>query len=154
MGCFDEGKETLNVTCDVLSCPHRCRWRAPATRYALSAVRDRSFSGNVIGALIVSGPIIIIVASFTNVAYEQLPLDDDDVPSPSSARGNGSGGQIPDPSVGIIPSRPNGDQRDVDTDHGGDEYGHDGDVGGEDLVANDNSGDPGGRKVWPDVSGC
>ncbi|KAI3676781.1 hypothetical protein L1987_86394 [Smallanthus sonchifolius] len=47
--------------------------------------------GNVVGALIASGPVIVIAASFTNVAYERLPLDEDDV----AADG---GGGFPDPS--------------------------------------------------------
>ncbi|XP_071939252.1 AT-hook motif nuclear-localized protein 21-like [Coffea arabica] len=55
--------------------------------------------GNVVGALIASGPMIVIAASFTNVAYERLSLDEDDhslqVQPPMvfqpSIGGNGSG---------------------------------------------------------------
>ncbi|KAK1426455.1 hypothetical protein QVD17_15127 [Tagetes erecta] len=34
--------------------------------------------GNVVGALIAAGPVIVIAASFSNVAYERLPLEEDD----------------------------------------------------------------------------
>ncbi|XP_027118657.1 AT-hook motif nuclear-localized protein 21-like [Coffea arabica] len=34
--------------------------------------------GNVVGALIAFGPVIVIAVSFTNVAYERLSLDEDD----------------------------------------------------------------------------
>lgn len=67
----------------------------------LAGGQGQVVGGNVVGALISSGPVIIIAASFTNVAYERLPLDDEEVPPPSSAGGNGSEGQIPDPSAGL-----------------------------------------------------
>ncbi|KAL2508314.1 AT-hook motif nuclear-localized protein 23 [Forsythia ovata] len=66
--------------------------------------------GNVVGALIASGPVIIIAASFTNVAYERLPLDEEEtlqmqppVSHPSGSGGGGSGmsSQFPDPSLGL-----------------------------------------------------
>ncbi|KAL4197483.1 hypothetical protein AMTRI_Chr04g188440 [Amborella trichopoda] len=34
--------------------------------------------GNVVAALVVSGPVITMVAWFGNVAYERLPLDEDE----------------------------------------------------------------------------
>jgi hypothetical protein len=34
--------------------------------------------GSVVGELTATGPIIVIAASFTNVAYERLSLDGDD----------------------------------------------------------------------------
>lgn len=36
------------------------------------------FGGSVVGALLASGPVIIMAASFGNAAYERLPLLDDD----------------------------------------------------------------------------
>ena len=75
--------------------------------------------GNVVGALIASGPMIVIAASFTNVAYERLSLDEDDhslqVQPPMvfqpSIGGNGSGtsgavaggsnNKFSDPSLGL-----------------------------------------------------
>ncbi|KAK7340417.1 hypothetical protein VNO77_21119 [Canavalia gladiata] len=69
--------------------------------------------GNVVGPLVASGPVIVIASSFTNVAYERLPLDEDESlqmqQGQSSAGGNddgnGSGGvnnnSFPDPSSGL-----------------------------------------------------
>ncbi|CAI9770401.1 unnamed protein product [Fraxinus pennsylvanica] len=73
----------------------------------LAGGQGQVVGGNVIGALIASGPVIIIAASFTNVAYEKLPLDEDEalqmqppLSQPSSGSGGGSG-QFPDPSMGL-----------------------------------------------------
>ncbi|XP_022897182.1 AT-hook motif nuclear-localized protein 23-like [Olea europaea var. sylvestris] len=73
----------------------------------LAGGQGQVVGGNVIGALIASGPVIIIAASFTNVAYERLPLDEDEalqlqppLSQPSSG-GSGGTGQFPDPSVGL-----------------------------------------------------
>ncbi|XP_057512291.1 AT-hook motif nuclear-localized protein 23-like [Actinidia eriantha] len=64
--------------------------------------------GNVVGALIAAGPVIIVAASFTNVAYERLPLDEDDeaaqFPSggaPGNGGSGGAGNTFPDPSSGL-----------------------------------------------------
>ncbi|PIN15876.1 hypothetical protein CDL12_11481 [Handroanthus impetiginosus] len=55
--------------------------------------------GNVVGALIASGPVIIIAASFTNVAYERLPLEEEE--GLQQPAGGGGGNQFPDPSLGL-----------------------------------------------------
>ncbi|XP_047977649.1 AT-hook motif nuclear-localized protein 23-like [Salvia hispanica] len=59
----------------------------------LAGGQGQVVGGNVVGALIASGPVIIIAASFTNVAYERLPLVDEDEgniqmqqPPPASAQ--------------------------------------------------------------------
>lgn len=65
--------------------------------------------GNVVGALVASGPVIVIASSFTNVAYERLPLDEDESSlqmqqGQSSTSGGGGGGvnnSFPDPSSGL-----------------------------------------------------
>jgi len=68
--------------------------------------------GNVVGPLVASGPVIVIASSFTNVAYERLPLDEDESlqmqQGQSSAGGGGGGGggdgvnnSFPDPSSGL-----------------------------------------------------
>lgn len=55
--------------------------------------------GNVAGSLIASGPVTVIVSSFTNVAYERLPLDEEE---PSNGGGGGSlSNPFPDPSAGL-----------------------------------------------------
>lgn len=70
----------------------------------LAGGQGQVVGGNVVGALIASGPVIIIAASFTNVAYERLPLDDDEatlqIPPPSDG-GGGGGDQFPNPSLGL-----------------------------------------------------
>ncbi|CAA2985351.1 Hypothetical predicted protein [Olea europaea subsp. europaea] len=73
----------------------------------LAGGQGQVVGGNVVGALIATGPVIIIAASFTNVAYERLPLDEDEalqmqpsVSQPSSGGVVGSG-QFPDPSMGL-----------------------------------------------------
>ncbi|KAL3516712.1 hypothetical protein ACH5RR_023614 [Cinchona calisaya] len=76
----------------------------------LAGGQGQVVGGNVVGALIASGPVIVIAASFTNVAYERLPLEEDDQslqmlpPSASQPAGGGGGGannQFPDPSLGL-----------------------------------------------------
>ncbi|URE37678.1 DNA-binding protein ESCAROLA-like [Musa troglodytarum] len=68
--------------------------------------------GSVVGALIAAGPVIVIAASFTNVAYERLPLDEEEQlqmhppvsQSPNADGGGTSGGvgtSFTDPSSGL-----------------------------------------------------
>ncbi|QCE12434.1 AT-hook motif nuclear-localized protein 23-like [Vigna unguiculata] len=73
--------------------------------------------GNVVGPLVASGPVIVIASSFTNVAYERLPLDEEESmqmqQGQSSGGGGGGGGgsggggggvsnnSFPDPSSGL-----------------------------------------------------
>lgn len=68
----------------------------------LAGGQGQVVGGNVVGALIASGPVIIIAASFTNVAYERLPLDEEEglqMSQPPSGGGGGvDGNQYPDPS--------------------------------------------------------
>ncbi|PON56703.1 AT-hook motif nuclear-localised protein [Parasponia andersonii] len=79
----------------------------------LAGGQGQVVGGNVVGALIAAGPVIVIASSFTNVAYERLPLDDDEPPlqmqqqvPQSSGGGGGSGSGVtnnpfPDPSAGL-----------------------------------------------------
>ncbi|XP_052194926.1 AT-hook motif nuclear-localized protein 23-like [Diospyros lotus] len=76
----------------------------------LAGGQGQVVGGNVVGALIASGPVIVIAASFTNVAYERLPLDEDEqlqIQQPVSDGGDGDGGgggvsnPFPDPSSGL-----------------------------------------------------
>ncbi|CAI9103363.1 OLC1v1001828C1 [Oldenlandia corymbosa var. corymbosa] len=83
----------------------------------LAGGQGQVVGGNVVGALIASGPVIVIAASFSNVAYERLPLDDDDSVAMQPPAGSGSGGggggsgtptsggggsnQFADPSLGL-----------------------------------------------------
>ncbi|KAG9452963.1 hypothetical protein H6P81_005867 [Aristolochia fimbriata] len=74
----------------------------------LAGGQGQVVGGSVVGALIAAGPVIVIAASFTNVAYERLPLDDDDPPplqihppashSPGAATGTPSAASgVPNP---------------------------------------------------------
>ncbi|XP_057981126.1 AT-hook motif nuclear-localized protein 23-like [Malania oleifera] len=71
----------------------------------LAGGQGQVVGGNVVGALVASGPVIVIASSFTNIAYERLPLDEEEPPvSGSSGGGSGSGGlnnPFPDPSSGL-----------------------------------------------------
>ncbi|XP_022147063.1 AT-hook motif nuclear-localized protein 23-like [Momordica charantia] len=69
----------------------------------LAGGQGQIVGGNVVGSLIASGPVIVIASSFTNVAYERLPLDEEE---PSNG-GGGCGGSLsnpfPDPSAAGLP---------------------------------------------------
>ncbi|KZV31598.1 DNA-binding protein ESCAROLA [Dorcoceras hygrometricum] len=76
----------------------------------LAGGQGQVVGGNVVGALIASGPVVIIAASFTNVAYERLPLDEEEeegLGQPDSGggggvnRGVGGGHHFHDPSLGL-----------------------------------------------------
>lgn len=72
----------------------------------LSGGQGQVVGGNVVGALTASGPVIVIASSFTNVAYERLPLEEDETLQMQQSSGGGGGGggvssQFPDPSSGL-----------------------------------------------------
>jgi hypothetical protein len=78
----------------------------------LAGGQGQVVGGNVVGALIASGPVIVIAASFTNVAYERLPLDEDEplqfqgsaggsVGDGGGGSGNGGGNLFPDQPMGL-----------------------------------------------------
>ncbi|KAF8379098.1 hypothetical protein HHK36_028527 [Tetracentron sinense] len=74
----------------------------------LAGGQGQVVGGSVVGALIAAGPVIVIAASFTNVAYERLPLDEEEPlqiqPPVSQSSGTGGGGihnPFPDPSSGL-----------------------------------------------------
>ncbi|XP_042489230.1 AT-hook motif nuclear-localized protein 23-like [Macadamia integrifolia] len=75
----------------------------------LAGGQGQVVGGSVVGALIAAGPVIVIAASFTNVAYERLPLEEEEAtlqiqPPVSQSSGGGGGGIInpfPDPSSGL-----------------------------------------------------
>ncbi|KAL4562889.1 hypothetical protein LXL04_026920 [Taraxacum kok-saghyz] len=57
----------------------------------LAGGQGQVVGGNVVGALVASGPVIVIAASFTNVAYERLPLDEEEAAASSGGGGGGNG---------------------------------------------------------------
>ncbi|KAM6557501.1 hypothetical protein CsatB_004520 [Cannabis sativa] len=87
----------------------------------LAGGQGQVVGGNVVGELTAAGPVIVIASSFTNVAYERLPLDEEAeaqlqmqtpaAPEGSGGSGGGGGGggvsgnsnnnPFPDPSSGL-----------------------------------------------------
>ncbi|XP_027346343.1 AT-hook motif nuclear-localized protein 23-like [Abrus precatorius] len=78
----------------------------------LAGGQGQVVGGSVVGELTAAGPVIVIAASFTNVAYERLPLDEEEqlqIQPPGAAGSQGSGGggvgnngnPFPDPSSGL-----------------------------------------------------
>lgn len=77
----------------------------------LAGGQGQVMGGNVVGALIAAGPVIVIAASFTNVAYERLPVEEEEVqiqaPSGGGSGGSSGGGgggvsnPFPDQSLGL-----------------------------------------------------
>lgn len=76
----------------------------------LAGGQGQVVGGSVVGELTAAGPVIVIAASFTNVAYEKLPLEEDEQlqmqpPASQSSGGGGSGGvgnnPFPDQSSGL-----------------------------------------------------
>ncbi|KAE9596795.1 hypothetical protein Lal_00007693 [Lupinus albus] len=63
----------------------------------LAGGQGQVVGGSVVGTLLASGPVVIISASFSNAAYERLPLEEDD---PSSLPLQGGGGSIESSSAG------------------------------------------------------
>ncbi|XVE65282.1 hypothetical protein DITRI_Ditri07aG0168500 [Diplodiscus trichospermus] len=57
----------------------------------LAGGQGQVVGGSVVGELMTAGPVIVIAASFTNVAYERLPLEEDDQLQMQNS-GGGSGG--------------------------------------------------------------
>ncbi|XWS62136.1 hypothetical protein CRYUN_Cryun07bG0185200 [Craigia yunnanensis] len=57
----------------------------------LAGGQGQVVGGSVVGELMAAGPVIVIAASFTNVSYERLPLEEDDQLQMQSG-GGGSGG--------------------------------------------------------------
>jgi predicted DNA-binding protein with PD1-like motif len=82
----------------------------------LAGGQGQVVGGNVVGALYAAGPVIVIAASFANVAYERLPLEEEEAQAAppglqmqppggaDGAGGMGGGGPFPtDPSAAGLP---------------------------------------------------
>jgi predicted DNA-binding protein with PD1-like motif len=84
----------------------------------LAGGQGQVVGGNVVGALYAAGPVIVIAASFANVAYERLPLEEEEAAQqaappglqmqPPSGGVDGAGGMgggpfPPDPSAAGLP---------------------------------------------------
>ncbi|XP_068650713.1 AT-hook motif nuclear-localized protein 22 [Aristolochia californica] len=62
----------------------------------LAGGQGQVVGGSVVGALVASGPVVIMAASFGNAAYERLPLEDEE-PIPISG-----GGPLGSPGGGLV----------------------------------------------------
>lgn len=78
----------------------------------LAGGQGQVVGGSVVGELTAAGPVIVIAASFTNVAYERLPLEEEENQQqqlqiqPTQGSGGGGGGGVspfPDPSSSGLP---------------------------------------------------
>lgn len=58
----------------------------------LAGGQGQVVGGSVVGALLASGPVVVMAASFSNAAYERLPLEEEDVALPIQGGGGGGGG--------------------------------------------------------------
>ncbi|KAK4802155.1 hypothetical protein SAY86_000358 [Trapa natans] len=72
----------------------------------LAGGQGQVVGGSVVGPLMASGPVVVMAASFSNAAFERLPLEEDDgsgMPiqgeNLGSPDGGGAGGQQQPPSV-------------------------------------------------------
>ncbi|XP_027337599.1 AT-hook motif nuclear-localized protein 24-like [Abrus precatorius] len=59
----------------------------------LAGGQGQVVGGSVVGTLVASGPVVIMAASFSNAAYERLPLEDEDPSMPMQ------GGSVGSPSA-------------------------------------------------------
>ncbi|KAI3812729.1 hypothetical protein L1987_17441 [Smallanthus sonchifolius] len=74
----------------------------------LAGGQGQVVGGNVVGELTAAGPVIVIASSFTNVAYERLPLEEEEaeggglqMQQPADGGGINSTNPFPDPSSGL-----------------------------------------------------
>ncbi|CAH9104164.1 unnamed protein product [Cuscuta epithymum] len=61
----------------------------------LAGGQGQVVGGIVVGALMASGPVMVIAATFTNATYERLPLPEEEPPLPTN---EGGGARTADPS--------------------------------------------------------
>ncbi|PKA61136.1 Putative DNA-binding protein ESCAROLA [Apostasia shenzhenica] len=56
----------------------------------LAGGQGQVVGGSVVGSLIASGPVLVMAASFSNAAYERLPLEDETAAAPAMGCGQSS----------------------------------------------------------------
>ncbi|PNX87906.1 DNA-binding protein escarola-like, partial [Trifolium pratense] len=110
------GVVTLNGRFEILSLsgsflPPPAPPGATSLTIYLAGGQGQVVGGSVVGELIAAGPVIVIAASFTNVAYERLPLEEEEQVQIQAGGGGGSQGSggggggnnnpFPDPSSGL-----------------------------------------------------
>lgn len=77
----------------------------------LAGGQGQVVGGSVVGQLLAAGPVLVMAASFSNAAYERLPLENEENPIQgqgnsvgSPSQGGGGGGQQPPPQMLADPS--------------------------------------------------
>ncbi|XP_010439279.1 PREDICTED: AT-hook motif nuclear-localized protein 24 [Camelina sativa] len=77
---------------------------APPTATGLSVYlaggQGQVVGGSVVGPLLCAGPVVVMAASFSNAAYERLPLEDDEMQTPVHGGGGGGGSMESPPMMG------------------------------------------------------
>ncbi|CAN0841805.1 AT-hook motif nuclear-localized protein 24 [Linum grandiflorum] len=58
----------------------------------LAGGQGQVVGGSVVGTLTASGPVVIMAASFSNAAYERLPLEEEEPPQMAAGGGGGNNG--------------------------------------------------------------
>ncbi|GLT91208.1 hypothetical protein SLE2022_091080 [Rubroshorea leprosula] len=66
----------------------------------LAGGQGQVVGGSVVGELMAAGPVIVMAASFTNVAYERLPLEEDDQLQMQGGSGSGGNNMFADAGAG------------------------------------------------------
>lgn len=72
----------------------------------LAGGQGQVVGGSVVGALTASGPVMIMAASFSNAAYERLPLEDEEE-STMPMQGGGGAPSIPNTQQQLVGGDPN-----------------------------------------------
>lgn len=57
----------------------------------LAGGQGQVVGGSVVGPLLCSGPVVVMAASFSNAAYQRLPLEEDEMQTPGGGGGGGGG---------------------------------------------------------------
>lgn len=65
----------------------------------LAGGQGQVVGGSVVGALLASGPVVVMAASFSNAAYERLPLEEEDAALPIQGGGGGGGSSLGSPGA-------------------------------------------------------
>ncbi|XP_010538771.1 PREDICTED: AT-hook motif nuclear-localized protein 26-like [Tarenaya hassleriana] len=61
----------------------------------LSGGQGQVVGGSVVGPLVCAGPVVVMAASFSNAAYERLPMEEEEMQTP--VHGGGAGGPMGSP---------------------------------------------------------
>jgi predicted DNA-binding protein with PD1-like motif len=78
-----EGRFTLHGAFEILSLsgslmPSPCPPGASGLAVLLARGQGRVIGGTVVSQLVASGPVMVFAATFSNINYERLPLEDDE----------------------------------------------------------------------------